>query len=255
MIKRLKWNVLYGDEDDARFSDSSEGSDKSVDSAKVGTTEAQKVLDALAKNDPNISTLSPPVDDTDDDDGIDLDNDTYNDALSALENTRVEKRGQSAGSEFNGESELFSEADAPGSFENDGKQSDAQWRECELCPGRRFLNDDDVQKHLESARHLKRAKKTEQQKQQTGSTSDANGEAQARKREKRKKETKKKLQALRRRKHEENRQKTSCSDITSNTVYNGEDNVNERDHLPEPQAGQDKKRLKTNQKTKVGPAK
>lgn len=147
MIKRLKWNVLYG-EDVYQSSDSSEASD---DSAQIGTEEAKKTLERLVHNDPELSSLltrhakdraeSKELNDASSSTSSEQENEQPCNLMMNKVNHFAEESYHPAD---NGDSDV--EQEAP-------DQSGANWRECNLCPGKRFLNDDDVRSHLASKKH------------------------------------------------------------------------------------------------------
>lgn len=189
MIKRLKWNVLYGDEDDAQFSDGSDGSARSNDSAKVGTAEAQTVLDALARNDPNLAMSLRQ-------DGSTSDESDQNEQDSNTREKNVSKSGTKVADAkkplfHSGPFEpmaLLAREDAQVSEKSGEQLKGAEWRECALCPGRRFLNDEDVQKHLKSVRHLKRVDNSERENYQLNSQTKPGDIARSEEEEKKKEE-------------------------------------------------------------------
>lgn len=197
MIKRLKWNVLYGDEDGGQETDGSDGSTGSGDSAKVGTEEAQKVLDALAQNDPFL--LGTAEHSQEESEGV-RDGDK-GDCHSKPKNESIEKELMEGRSD--------SEDDIQHIQGGEGLQMQAEWRECAICPGRRFLNDEDVQKHLSSGGHLKRAAKASRKAQGQEEALAAVDNAESMRAEKKKKQTKRRLKALKRRNWEQKRQETT----------------------------------------------
>lgn len=140
MIKRMKWNVLYGDAEELR----SQSSDSSGDSAAVGTEASRAVLHQLASNDmdisPDMERISDAAGSSSDDDGSDADG--------------------------GDDKAVKSDADFLVTIPS-GKKNDVTWRECLLCTGRRLLNDADVEKHLASKRHLQRARKHAQPQTKT----------------------------------------------------------------------------------------
>lgn len=143
MLKRLKWNVLYC-EDNGEQSDAS--SESSNDSMEIGTDRSQAMLAELAQNDPAL-------------------------ALRKLGNMRTPS--ESSGSASSEQSEDDG-SEAEGEVENEGGKTTAEpraaegeegpcaeWRECALCPRRRFLNDADVAAHLVSKKHRLAAERAE----------------------------------------------------------------------------------------------
>lgn len=196
MIKRLKWNVLYGDEDDGQQTDGSDGSTGSEDSAKAGAEAAQKVLDALVQNDPDLSGAP-------------------NQSQDEGESARSEDEGKNLSETKNRDHEEDDSETGAGSEEDvqdmqggAGKRKRAEWRECAMCPGRRFLNDEDVQKHLSSGGHMKRAAKANKKAEGKEETQAVVDNSEAMRAEKRKKKAKQKLQALQNRNRERRQQKT-----------------------------------------------
>lgn len=208
MIKRLKWNVLYGDEDGGQETDGSDGSTGSGDSAKIGTEEAQKVLDALAQNDPFL--LGTEEQSQDESEGLGGDK---GDTHGKPKNESFDKELMEARSD--------SEDDIQDIQGGEGLQKQAEWRECAICPGRRFLNDEDVQKHLSSGGHLKRAAKANRIAQGQEGTQAAVDNAELMRAEKKKKQTKRRLQALKRRNWEQKQQETTGSGQEANCKDEG----------------------------------
>lgn len=155
MIKRMKWNILYSDDENTnRYSgakrsrrsyesnedeSSSSGSD---DSVQVGSKEADIILERLAKNDPNLypnlheetSTVHSNDNNSDDDN---------NNAGHENENCNDVDDSQSAVK--------------PERFIYD--------KYCSLCPGKRMLNESDIKTHLSSKHHLAAVRKHNKQKQ------------------------------------------------------------------------------------------
>lgn len=149
MIKRLKWNVLYGDD----INQSSDLSDASDSSAQIGTDEAKATLERLARNDPELSVLSSfhPEDHKELKEETD---ETSSSTYSAQDDTELDyyvtdKEKALADIQSHFVEDTGDDNDKQGTTD----ENDANWRECTLCPGKRFLNDDDVRSHIESKRH------------------------------------------------------------------------------------------------------
>lgn len=140
MIKRLKWNVLYADGGDEQsdFSDAS-----SDDSAQLGSKPASRALQNLLKNDSQLADMR-------------LHN--SNNSSSRLYTASASDTDSSHSHSLNEQptSDHYSPSDndsLPDSVDPDVKY--AEWRECQLCPGKRFLNDVEVTDHVASKGHRK----------------------------------------------------------------------------------------------------
>lgn len=132
MIKRLKWNVLYAES----AQDGSNLSDSSAESVGRGSTAAQAVLDQLATNDPNFAT--------------------------ALGRQPYSSSSDGEGTHHKNNTAQYSSASEQEQIPNDSDDAEfAEWRECDICPGKRFLNDAEVETHLSSGRHRKALKRFE----------------------------------------------------------------------------------------------
>lgn len=208
MIKRVKWNILYSDDENTNRYDSStnrphrsyesnddgaSSSSDSNDSVQVGSKEADVILERLAKNDPNLypnldaeaSSFHSDEDNDGDDSGADDENENSKDV-----------NHQSQPSKSKSERFIYD-------------------KYCSLCPGKRMLNESDIETHLSSKKHLAAVRKHNKQKQHNlkdcnndhqpkdaeaiNTTSTAN-DTPTNAHEKRKKRQKTKLQCLQKRK-------------------------------------------------------
>lgn len=191
MIKRLKWNVLYGGgngaESDGGLSSSSEEDDDDVDFV-ARQAEANKVLQELVERDPDFAeTLHQKLNalgssSSEDEDeahngekeqgssSSDEDNDGEIKAKGKAESVKgmVEEEvgddGGDASADSSDDEGLAEDADLDAikeEEEEDPDQKYAEWRECDLCPGKRFLSDTEVEAHLSSKKHLRAVAKFE----------------------------------------------------------------------------------------------
>lgn len=144
MIKRIKWNVLYADNED-QLSDSSESSN---DSAQIGTEEAKVVLERLARNDPELfrSKLKYMAKSAE----------HGNDELSEDESDESEELQSDVDPSEVRDFALVKNDDMKSGKDKDGL---CKLHECSLCPGKRLLNDEDVESHLKSKKHIAAAKR------------------------------------------------------------------------------------------------
>lgn len=126
MIKRLKWNVLYG-------SDESGGEGYSSEDSENEYEKARGALAQLAKNDPSLKLPEKE----DDDKFVDGE---YSD-------------GDGSDIEEEDKEEEVQEEEEPQKF--------IEWQECNLCPGKRFLNEREVESHLKSKDHLRNERRYE----------------------------------------------------------------------------------------------
>ncbi len=162
MIKRLKWNVLYGSDDSGPDDDSSGDSDDEYE-------KAAEALAQLTKNDPN---LNPPVED----DGDDFVREVFS------------EEGDDAAEEEEDEEEERQEGEEPEFIE---------WRECDICPGKRFLNDNEVDSHLASKGHHRALKRFERaMKEKEAQADEEDAEPTLSKTERRKQQRRKRLQEI-----------------------------------------------------------
>lgn len=179
MIKRLKWNVLYGGgdgvESDGSLSSSSSEDDRTAEDVVARQVQANEVLQQLVERDPDLA-------------------ETLKARMEALKSSSEEEqkperhmdknqRGQRSSKhlELGGlceenddsesEREVGAEREASNpeavegaqAVENDNAveelrekdQEYKEYRECELCPGKRLLSDEQVKAHLSSKRHLR----------------------------------------------------------------------------------------------------
>lgn len=198
MIKRLKWNVLYGDDDDGQQSDESDSSTGIGGCTRAGTEAAQKALDALARNDPELSGRLDPAQDEDE--------------MVEVADVGVGHDGGGDDSVSAGSAEArsdVSEDDDEDARSGEGQRKRAKWHECTICPGRRFLNDEDVQKHLASVGHRKRASKADRKVRAEVEARTVVKDMEERE-EKKKRRIKRKLQALKRRNWEQRQQENKA---------------------------------------------
>lgn len=148
MIKRLKWNVLYGGGggEESDFSDAS-----SEDSVGLGSKDASLALRDLARNDIELSELlahhAKSVSASGEDNDSLLDEDDSDSQLKILTDTS------------DGDADVGVDSGAEGPY--------AEWRECELCPAKRLLNDEDVDKHIASKSHRKAVLRAEKKALET----------------------------------------------------------------------------------------
>lgn len=178
MIKRLKWNVLYGGgdgaESDGGLTSSSEEDDDVDLSARQA--EANKLLQELVERDPDLAqtlhqklealTKSSSEDDSDDESVV---ADTASDDDVTVETRRDKDVGDATHSAQNlsgSGDDSPSEEVHPDTIDaeeddDDSDQEYARWRECNLCPGKRFLNDREVEAHLASVNHRRAVAKYE----------------------------------------------------------------------------------------------
>lgn len=161
MIKRVKWNILYSDDENTNRYDSatkrshrsyeSNGDDvasssDSDDSVQVGSKEADIILECLAKNDPNLypniyeeaNSFHSNNDSDGDDNGGDDENENSNDVD---DHQSLIKPSESKTERF-----IYD-------------------KYCSICPGKRMLNESDIKTHLSSKHHLAAVRKHNKQKQ------------------------------------------------------------------------------------------
>jgi len=183
MIKRVKWNMLY-DGDGIKDNRDDDSSDDESDGAA-------EMLEKLIRSDPDLARLYERRDENDDEEDDEADDEEDDEAddeevlgnnamvsprtLSRNHEDQQEKeRGSPTGPkreqlgrrrdntiEAEGESDVLlkssSELEAqPRKKEKKGVQT------CELCPGKIFLNEFDVDTHLQSKLHKKALRKLKQ---------------------------------------------------------------------------------------------
>ncbi len=170
MIKRLKWNVLHGsDNDDGAGDLVSSGSEEEYE-------EVARQLAQLAKNDPDMQTMHGESNEQESD-GDDFLRDEYSESEDdekvagfdelavSVANQKLKKKQRSAHVVKDGEGDAGSESgsgeDALGEEQEEEEEEFVEWRECNLCPGKRFLNDAEVESHLLSKGHNRALKKYE----------------------------------------------------------------------------------------------
>lgn len=137
MIKRLKWNVYYG----GGGGQESDGGLTSSDESDVGRSHIANVqLEQLVRNDPALSEI------------------LYQNLRTVV----------SSDSDENSSSDEMSDGQ-PDLSDNEGEpdprqvlKRSANSQRCTLCPGKRMLNERDIEEHLKSKRHLRMVAKTEQ---------------------------------------------------------------------------------------------
>lgn len=133
MIKRLKWNVLYGG-GDGEESDSSLSSDSEAE----GAANPQELLEQLVKNDPFLNKFN----DSDTENGADsseIDSEPENSENSGVESWKTKEDISLRGSAF---------------------------RICELC-NKKLLNEKDVESHLKSRKHQATLRNIEKGKEES----------------------------------------------------------------------------------------
>lgn len=175
MIKRLKWNSLYGggggeESDDVTSSSMEESADEDEQEERARRDYA--LLQMLAEHDPEIAKLRKR-----NEEAAASSSDTDDDEPTAQRANGATKRAQESSSHYENESDPVSdivkgesvERRMNGGGKNNAEQQDsgegdvdpdaeyAEWRECNLCPGKRFLNDNEVDAHLKSKLHLRKA--------------------------------------------------------------------------------------------------
>lgn len=146
MIKRLKWNTLYGSGGGEESDGDISSSDEDLDTHHLTKEQIQlqnQMLLKLTEQDPDIAEV-------------------IRQKNRALESSSEEEE------EGEGDVELESPVKQLQSAQNDTEKVEANefedmpddpnekyaaWRECNICPGRRFLNDGEVDAHLASKRH------------------------------------------------------------------------------------------------------
>lgn len=121
MIKRLKWSVLYGSDNELQADGDLASSDSDEDYERTC-----RALAELAKNDPRLSVL---VENSDEGDDFDY--------------------------EENAELENDSSGESEGDTDGGKEQKFIEWKECNLCPDKRFLHDTEVETHLRSKGHIR----------------------------------------------------------------------------------------------------
>lgn len=195
MIKRLKWNVLYGGgygaESDGGLTSSSEEDDDDVDFV-ARQAEANKVLQELAERDPEfaetlhqkLSALASSSSENEDEDqnsgkehGSSSSDEEDDGGIKAKGKAARARRGVEEDVEDtvgdadadSSDAEGLGEEAEPDAIEEeeeeDPDQKYAEWRECDLCPGKRFLTDTEVEAHLSSKKHLRAVVKFEKRMQ------------------------------------------------------------------------------------------
>lgn len=136
MIKRLKWNVLYAEDGDVVSSGSD--SDDSDDSVRIGTKFSDATLRKLQENDPDLAAA-------------------------------LQTNANASSDDGNSDSESESHSEDPELDGNrwDDDQDFVEWRECALCPGKRLLRDEDVERHIASKQHQLAVKRVEGNEERT----------------------------------------------------------------------------------------
>ncbi|CDF32883.1 unnamed protein product [Chondrus crispus] len=182
MIKRLKWNVLYGggdgaDSDGCLSSSSEEGEDKNDPGNLKKQAEANRLLQELVEKDPLLAeTLHQKLQaatydgNSSDSDAMSLSSDASGEDGGSQDPNRENGTEKGEAAEGAGEDNLVEE-------DEDADVEYAEWRECNICPGKRFLNDAEVESHLSSKRH-RRAEAKYQKKMslpKSGPGSEPNG--------------------------------------------------------------------------------
>lgn len=246
MIKRLKWNTLYGggggEESDGGFSSSSEEGPDTITKERIEYE--NELLLKLAEQDPDISevilqkkeALASSSEEEDDDSEEQGAREQPRRKRVAVGEIDSELESQEKEVDSTKENEANNvEASDDGEQNEDPNEKYVEWRECNLCPGKRFLNDKEVDAHIGSKKHMRAVAKLEKaqaagqaQKELTenrepgivrdsgdavepmaenkSGTDTPQSSAQKEKVQKRKKKAKQKLKALKRRKWEKQKQ-------------------------------------------------
>lgn len=188
MIKRLKWNVLYGGgdgvESDGGLSSSSSEDDRGEEEIIAQQTEANGILQQLFERDPDVAeTLQAKMEalesssDDEQEPERHMDKNQRKSNVLAANSPNEDKDESDENNQSEGEVEVEREAgykEAEGGeqidvIDNAGKkleeedQEYMEYRECELCPGKRLLSDEQVEAHLSSKRHLRAVARLEKQ--------------------------------------------------------------------------------------------
>lgn len=181
MIKRLKWNVLYGggdgaDSEGCLSSSSEEEEDKNDPGNLKKQAEANRLLQELVEKDPLLAETLHQKLQAAAYDG----NSTDSDSMSSSSDASGEDGGSQGDGENGTETGEAAERAGEDSLVEENEEADvkyAEWRECNICPGKRFLNDAEVESHLSSKRH-RRAEAKYQKKMsllKSGPGSEPNG--------------------------------------------------------------------------------
>lgn len=171
MIKRLKWNVLYGGGDgvdsDGGLSSSSEDEDYENDPDILKKqAEANKLLQELVERDPLLAeTLHQKLEAaaSDSDSNENESTSSSSDGSDGAESAEKNEDDNEAVEPLAIGREVVNSSEKQ---EEDSEVEYAEWRECNLCPGKRFLNDAEVDQHLSSKKHVRAEAKYNKQMSQ-----------------------------------------------------------------------------------------